>query len=61
VANDYVFCEISNVCVLDLRIVKIIEIVQDYDVVPYGEQLLDQVRPDKPGAACDQDSHKARS
>src|SRR5712691_9958028 len=61
VANGYVFCEISNVRVLDLRIVKIIEIVHDDDFMPASEQLLNQVRPDKAGAACDQDSHKARS
>jgi hypothetical protein len=29
--------------------------------MPASEQLLNQVRPDKAGAACDQDSHKARS
>ncbi len=61
VANGYVFCETSNVRVLDLRIVKIIEIVHDDDFMPASEQLLNQVRPDKSGAACDQDSHKARS
>jgi hypothetical protein len=61
VANGYVFCDISNVRVLDLRIVKIIEIVQDDDFMPDSKQLLNQMRPDKSGAACDQDSHKARS
>jgi hypothetical protein len=61
VANGYVFCETSNVRALDLRIVKIIEIVQDDDFVPDSEQLLGKMRPDKAGAACDQDSHEARS
>ena len=60
-ANGYVFCETSNVRMLDLRIVKIIEIVQDDDFMPRSEQLLGKMRPDKAGAACDQDSHKARS
>src|SRR6266403_6408208 len=61
VTNGYVFCKTSNVRVLDLRIVKIIEIVQDDDFMPASEQLLNQMRPDKSGAACDHDSHKARS
>jgi hypothetical protein len=61
VANGYVFCETGNIRVLDLRIVKIIEIVQDYDYMPDSEQLLNQMRPDKAGAACDQDSHTAGS
>ena len=40
VTNGYVFCETSNVRVLDLRIVKIIEIVQDDDFMPHRKQLL---------------------
>jgi hypothetical protein len=60
VTNGYVFCETSNVRALDLRIVKIIEIVQDDDFMLHGEQLLGKVRPDKAGAACDQDSHGAK-
>jgi hypothetical protein len=43
VANGYVFCETSNVRVLNLRIVKIIEIVQDHNSVPKSEQLLNQM------------------
>jgi hypothetical protein len=39
--------------VLDLRIVKIIEIVQDDDFMPRSEELLGKVRPDKASAACD--------
>src|SRR6476660_2150638 len=59
--NGYVFCKTSNVRALDLRIVKIIEVVQDDDFMPAGEQRLNQMRADKAGAACDEDSHKARS
>ncbi len=44
---------------LDLRIVKIIEIVQDDDFMPDRDQLLGKMRPDKAGAACDQNSHGA--
>ena len=53
VTNGYVFCKTSNVRVLDLRIVKIIEIVQDDDFMPDSEQLLGKVRPDKASTACD--------
>ena len=57
VTNAYVFCETSNVRMFNPRIVKIIEIVQDNDFMPDGEQLLDKMRADKASAACDQDSH----
>src|SRR5262245_10131542 len=60
VANGYVFCETSNVRLLDLRIVKIVEIVEDDDFMIGSEQLFNQVRPDKAGAACHQDSHGAQ-
>jgi hypothetical protein len=60
VINGYVFCEASNVRVFDLRIVKIIEIVQDDHFMPDSEQLLDKVRPNKAGPACDKDSHGAK-
>jgi hypothetical protein len=61
VTNSYVFSQTSDIRVLDLRIVKIIEIVKDDDFVTDSEQLLGKMRPDKTGAACDQYSHKARS
>ena len=57
VTNAYVFCETSNVRMLNPRIVKIIKIVQDNYFMPDSEQLLDKMRADKAGAACDQDSH----
>jgi hypothetical protein len=60
VANGYVFCETSDVRVLDLRVVEIIEIIQDDDFMPHIEQLLGKMRPDKAGTACDQDSHGAK-
>jgi len=55
--NAYVFCETSNVRVLNPRIVKIIEIVQDNDFMPDSKQVLDKMRTDKAGTARDQDSH----
>jgi hypothetical protein len=60
VADGYVFSETSNVRVLDLWIVKIIEIVEDDDVMIGSEQLFNQVRPDKASTACHQDSHGAK-
>jgi hypothetical protein len=45
---------------LDLRIVEVIEIVEDDDFMPHGEQFLGKMRPDKAGTACDQDSHGAK-
>jgi hypothetical protein len=60
VTNVYVFCKTSNIRVLDLRIVKIIEIVQDDDFMTHGEQLLGKMRPDKASTACDYDSHGAQ-
>src|SRR5262249_17977859 len=60
VTNFYVVGETGNVRVLNLRIVKIIEVIQDDDFMPRSEQLLDKVRPDKPSTASDQDSHAAK-
>jgi len=57
VADGYVFSETSNVRVLDLWMVKIIEIVKDDDFMPRTEQLLGKMRPDKAGAASNQNSH----
>ena len=53
VANCYLFCKTSNVRMLDLRIVKIIEIVEDDDFMPGSQELFDKMRSDKAGAACD--------
>jgi hypothetical protein len=61
VADRYVFGETSDIRVLDLRIVKIVKIVQNDDFMTNAEQLLYQVRADEAGAACDQDSHQVRS
>jgi hypothetical protein len=52
-ANGYVFCETSDVRLLDLWIVKIIKIVEDDDFMIGSEQLFNQVRPNKAGTACD--------
>jgi hypothetical protein len=60
VAHGRVFRKTGNVRALDLWIVKIIEVVNDDDSIPGRQQLLDKVRPDETGAACDQNSHVAK-
>ena len=60
VADGYVFGETGDVCLLDPRIVKIIEIVEDDHGVPGRQQRLDKMRPNETRAACDQDSHVAK-
>ncbi len=49
----------GDVSALDLRIVEIVEVVQDRDLVSVGEQLLDKVRPDESGAARHENFHCA--
>src|SRR4051812_7533280 len=44
---------------LDLRIVKVVEIVQDRNFMSGREQLLEKVRADKARSACDQNAHRA--
>src|SRR5262245_47320131 len=59
-ANRYVAQKPGNVRVLDLRIVKIVEVVQDDNFMPGGEQLLNKMRPNETRAACYQDPHGAK-
>src|SRR6266542_2678584 len=42
--NSHVFCDGGNVCALDLRIVKIVEVIEDGDFVPGGEEVFGKVR-----------------
>src|SRR5215470_15709551 len=60
VANGYVFCKTSNVRLLDLRIVKIVEVIQDDHLMARQEQLLNKMRADEARATRDQDSHGAK-
>src|SRR5215467_3695347 len=60
VADGHVLRKTGNVRALDLWIVEIIEVVKDHDSIPGGKQLLDKVRPDKPRAACNQNSHETK-
>ena len=59
--NGYVLDETGNVRVLDLRIVKIVEVIEDDHIMAGREQLLDKMRSNKTRAACHQNSHVLRS
>ena len=48
-----------DIRVLDLRVVKLVEIVEDRDGVTGREQLLDKVGADEPRTARNQNSHRA--
>ena len=37
------------------------KVVDDVDAVPFGEQAIDEVRPDEPASAGDQGAHQAGS
>src|SRR6266404_7956699 len=60
VANGYVFGATGNVRMLDLRIVKIVEIIKDDNLMSGRQQFFDEVRSNKTRAACDQNSHEAK-
>src|SRR5437762_13774843 len=57
----HIFGETGDICVLDLRIVKIVEVIQDGHFAPGREQFFDQVRADETRAASDKNSHAPRS
>ena len=58
--NGYITRKTGNVRVLNLRIVKIVEVIQDDDFMLRSQQLLGKMRADKPGASSDQDSHGSK-
>src|ERR1041385_1126752 len=51
----------GDVLVLDLRIVKIIKIIKNGDLMPAAEHFFDKVGADEPSAAGDENSHSTRS
>src|SRR4051812_2664975 len=57
--DRYILRESSHIGSLDLRIVKVVEIVENRDFMPGREEFLDEVRADETGAARDQDPHRA--
>jgi hypothetical protein len=57
--NRNVTGEGRDVAALDLRIVEIVKVVKNPDLMTVSEQLLDKVRSDKTGAARDENFHRA--
>ena len=58
--SGHVFGETGDICLLDLRIVEIVEVIEDHDGVSYREQSFNEMGADETGSACDQDSHGAK-
>src|SRR6266496_2003534 len=58
--DGYVCGEPGNVCLLDLRIIKIVEVIEDDDLVSALQQLLDEMRSNETRATCHQNSHGAK-
>jgi hypothetical protein len=52
-----VFGDGEDVRPLDLRIVKVVEIVDDRHIVAIRDQFFNQMRADEPGPTGDQNSH----
>jgi len=59
VVNSHIFGEAANVRLLDLRIVKIVEVVEDSDGISRREQAFSEMGADETSPACNQDSHAA--
>src|ERR1700730_10778640 len=57
VVKSNVFRERGNVLSLDLRIVKIVEVVNDDDVMSIGEKPFDQMRADESCTAGHENFH----
>jgi hypothetical protein len=57
--TGHIFGETGDICLLDLRIVKIVEVIQDDDGVSCREQAFNEMGANETGTACDQDSHAA--
>jgi hypothetical protein len=49
----------SDICALDLRIVKIVEVVENGNVVPSGQDFFGEMRTDKTRPSRNQNSHGA--
>src|SRR5947207_13697819 len=59
--NGHIFGETGDIRLLDLRIVEIIEVIEDHDGVSCREQVFNEMGADKTGSSCDQNSHLPRS
>ena len=58
--NGHIFGAAGDICLLDLRIVEIVEVIEDDDGVSCREQSFNEMGADKTGSACDQDSHETK-
>jgi hypothetical protein len=59
VVNRHVASETGNIRTLDLRVIEVVEVVENDDLMPGGQQLLDKMRANKSSTACHEDSHCA--
>jgi len=59
--NRHIFGDGGNVRVLDLRIVKIVEVIEDGDLMPSREQFLGKMRADETSASSHENSHVVRT
>jgi len=51
--NGHIFGEAGDICLLDLRIVEIVEVIENDDGVPCRELSFNEMGADKTGSACD--------
>jgi hypothetical protein len=57
--NGDIFGETGDICMLDSRIVKIVEVIDDCDDVPGRKQAFNEVGADETRPPSDQNSHGA--
>src|SRR6266542_243096 len=58
--NSHIFGETGDICLLDLRIVKIVEVIEDDDGVSCREQMFSEMRADETSPACNKNPHGAK-
>src|SRR6266542_3487891 len=57
--NGHIFGETGDICLLDLRIVKIVEVIEDDDGVSCPEQAFNEMGADETSSACFRGSQTA--
>ena len=57
--NGHIFGETGDICMLDSRIVKIVEVIEDCNCVPGREQAFNEMGTDETRSPSDQNSHGA--
>jgi hypothetical protein len=58
--NTHVFGETGDISPLDLRIVEIVEVIEDGHPVSRREQSFNEMGADETSPTCDQNSHAAK-